>query len=186
MKDFSEAEMPGWKTPLMGQLQDTLGFRSRNKILSSIQCLQKHLKPTDSLLDVGCFTGHLYKELGHENYTGVDLFPEHIEKAREQNPGVRFICSDFHDLEGAWDVVWCCRVLIHTPDFQRAAKKLLTLAKRLLIIVVSLDEKDKVEIETPEDGKVYHRWFSEETLRSVGDCEFVKGTTYVTAVYGGR
>lgn len=47
-----------------------------------------------SILDVGCGVGHLAKwltENGYEGeYTGIDLLPEMIERARELNPGMRF------------------------------------------------------------------------------------------------
>lgn len=182
MKDFSEEEMLGWRTPLMGQSQDESAFNSKNKIEDSIEELKKRLLPTDSLLDVGCFTGHLYRHLGHKNYMGVDIFPENIEKARRLSPEGEFICADLHDLEGQWDVVWCCRVLIHIPDFEKAARKLLTLAKRLLILVVAV-EADKLEIEEHREGKVYFRKFSAETLLSVGKCEIILGKRYATVIY---
>lgn len=179
MKDFTEEEMPGWKTPEMGQSQDSGGFASKSKIDDCINELKKRLRPEDSLLDVGCFIGHLYGELGHENYTGADIFPENIEKAKQLRPGGNFICSDLHDLEGQWDVVWCSRVLIHNPDFQKAVRKLLSLAKRYLILVVAVNANDKVEMH----GSVYFRHFSEETLRSIGECEIIPGKRYATVVY---
>lgn len=179
MKDFTEEEMPGWKTPQMGQSQDQGGFTSKSKIADCIEELKKRLLPTYSLVDVGCFTGHLYGELKHKDYTGVDLFPEHIQKAKEQYPDANFICSDLHDLDGSWDVVWCCRVLIHNPDFQKAARKLLSLARRYLILVVAMNANDKVE----QDGPVYFRHFSDETLRSVGECLIIPGKRYATVIY---
>src|SRR5690242_1117348 len=100
--------MPGWKTTAMKQSQDEESFLSKNKIEDNLKNLRERLRPEDSLLDVGCFLGHLYQELGHKNYTGVDIYPEHIASAQRLNPGVKFIASDLHDLEGKWDVVWCC------------------------------------------------------------------------------
>jgi SAM-dependent methyltransferase len=51
-----------------------------------------------SILDVGCGVGHFAKwlmENGFEGeYTGVDLLPEMVERARELNPGMRFETCD--------------------------------------------------------------------------------------------
>lgn len=49
--------------------------------------LREVLKAEDELLDVGCYHGHLYDYLGHEKYTGIDLFQDHIDKARELHRG---------------------------------------------------------------------------------------------------
>ena len=47
-----------------------------------------------SILDVGCGVGHFAKwltENGYEGeYTGIDLLPEMVARARELNPGLRF------------------------------------------------------------------------------------------------
>lgn len=55
-----------------------------------------------SILDLGCGLGHLYRFLKEEgllernriNYTGFDIMPDFIEKARAAYPGVRFEVRD--------------------------------------------------------------------------------------------
>lgn len=51
-----------------------------------------------SLLDVGCGCGDLLLYLKHRGielkYTGVDLIPDMIDKARELVPSGKFICED--------------------------------------------------------------------------------------------
>ena len=53
------------------------------------------------LLEVGCATGegsaHL-AELGYTRVTGVDIDAEAIAQARENCPGVRFVCADARSL----------------------------------------------------------------------------------------
>ena len=53
---------------------------------------------TASILDVGCGVGHFARwlaENGHEgDYTGIDLMPEMVERARELNPDRRFETCD--------------------------------------------------------------------------------------------
>lgn len=61
------------------------------------------------LLEVGCATGegsaHL-AELGYTRVTGVDIDAEAIAQARENCPGVRFVCADARHLpfaDGAFE-----------------------------------------------------------------------------------
>jgi len=54
-----------------------------------------------SILDVGCGIGHFagwLKERAYEgDYTGIDLLPEMIERARNAHPGFRFERADLLD-----------------------------------------------------------------------------------------
>lgn len=57
-----------------------------------------------SLLDVGCGVGHFaiwLKENGFEgDYTGIDLIPEMVERARETTPDMRFEQADILTADG--------------------------------------------------------------------------------------
>jgi SAM-dependent methyltransferase len=182
MKDYSEEDMPGWKTPDMRQSQDTVfNFRSRRKIEGPIEDLRAVLSEQQSLLDVGCGYGHLYGDLKHSDYFGIDLFQEHIDRAREAYPGARFECMDFREMEGKWDVVWCSRVLIHLPNFIGNVEKLLSLTRQKLLLVVAIGEDSIRKI----DG-FWFRHVSEDLLKSIGPCEIKKYGTYSTVIYDPR
>lgn len=180
MTDFSEEEMPGWKTPAMEQRQDREGFISKKKIAKNLEHLREVLRPEDSLLDVGCYKGHLRPFLGHENYFGIDIFPEHIEEARRLHPDGKFECSDFRELKGKWDVVWCCRVLIHMPDFATNVEILKRLARRKLILVIPVGHKDTID----HEPTVYFRTFARESVETTGPTEILMDTgRYATVIY---
>src|SRR5688572_27460689 len=125
--------MPGWKTPATGQITAHEGWLNgrRVDIRSNFEHMRAHLKPEDSILDVGCYGGYLKDYFGWSNYTGIDAFREHVDLARRWHPqGERcFRIGDLFDLEEKMaDVVICSRVLIHLPRFDEAVAKLISAA----------------------------------------------------------
>jgi 2-polyprenyl-3-methyl-5-hydroxy-6-metoxy-1,4-benzoquinol methylase len=56
----------------------------------------QHFAPEGSILDVGCGEGILQEQLeGYGHYTGIDLFPETIDKAsHKSNARTRFLQAD--------------------------------------------------------------------------------------------
>ena len=59
------------------------------------------LQPNNSVLDVGCGLGHfldwILENVGNVQYTGIDLTPAMIEKAKERYPDANFLQSSLHD-----------------------------------------------------------------------------------------
>lgn len=150
------------------------------KIDKNLKDIREFLKDGDTILDAGCGQGVFYKALGKRpGYTGIDRDAGEIEKAKEAWPEVDFRVGDLYDIKGEWDVVICSRVLIHLPDFEGAMKVLLGCAKRACIILVGTggDVAD-------DEGAVWFRKFSTETLESVGKCEIRKRDPYATVIYG--
>ncbi len=54
------------------------------------ELLRQLIDPSKRVLEVGCGYGRLCRAFVAENYTGVDVNPRAIAKARENNPGYRF------------------------------------------------------------------------------------------------
>jgi SAM-dependent methyltransferase len=95
------------------------------------------------VLDVGTGTGRaaLVLARGGATLTGVDASDAMLAVARQRAAAdgldVRFQAGDVHALDFAdrgFDAVVCLRVLMHTPDWQRAVCELCRVADRLVIV----------------------------------------------------
>ena len=159
-------DMSDWRSTQMKQRNP----HNLDKIQKSIDDIKKILRPEDDLLDIGCYHGHLYKKLGHEKYTGMDLFDHNVERARNLNPGVKFLQGDVFSLEGKWDVIVCCRVLMHLPNFEDAVKRLRSCTRRRLAVVIPTSGTERCDTETneQENEKTYFRTFSREEVIATG------------------
>ncbi len=86
-----------------------------------VQRLLPPPSPNQTLLDVGCGTGHwsgFFAEMGYR-VTGVDIAPQMIEVARPALPECVFQVADLYQLpfgDGAFDVVAAMAVLEFVPD----------------------------------------------------------------------
>lgn len=175
---MSAPEMPGWETTYMTQNN---GYVLK-KVLKNIEYLKTVLRPEDSLLDVGCCEGHIYEKLGHANYQGIDLLESNVEKARVNFPGVDFRQGNLFELEGKWDVIFCCRVLMHIPRFEEAIARLKSCARRYVVIAVPIRDEESLETHVVKQGSMYFRIFSEDTVR-LGKCEVIRSKKYSTVIY---
>jgi cyclopropane fatty-acyl-phospholipid synthase-like methyltransferase len=68
-----------------------------------------------SVLDVGCGLGDLYKffaarGIGVE-YSGMDIVPAFVDRARERFPGAEFMCGDVETLNKEYDYILASGVL---------------------------------------------------------------------------
>ena len=90
------------------------------------------------ILDVGCCTGRELRQL-HSSYEnpvelyGVDLMSGVLEKAKELGPkDCVYKEGDIHKLpfnDDYFDVVYCKRVLIHSPDVKKAIDEMIRVVK---------------------------------------------------------
>jgi SAM-dependent methyltransferase len=151
------------------------------KLSPNLADLREILRPEDSLLDAGCCEGHLYDELKHENYTGIDIVPEHISKAKSRNPSVRYEVGDILNLNETWDVVWCSRVLMHLPNYEKSVESLRKIARRKLIVLVPMwgrfTDIDK------ENGGILFRSFAKDELG--GTEKVISHPSFSTVMYQG-
>ena len=99
-----------------------------------------------SVLDVGCGLGNLYdylKKQGYNfNYTGVDILPEMIFRAKEKNPQAEFFSANIFedDLFGdrKFDVIYASGIfnieLGNNEDFLRnALQKFVSLSNKFIV-----------------------------------------------------
>jgi cyclopropane fatty-acyl-phospholipid synthase-like methyltransferase len=107
------------KNPLLYSSYQKLvgGYRARRKFVED----HLHLKPTHKLLDFGCGPGDILEFLPEVNYTGIDIDPVYIERARlKYGHRARFECSTLKELhleeKGSYDYVIATGVLHHMND----------------------------------------------------------------------
>ena len=89
-----------------------------------IEILKKH--EFDTLLDAGCGPAPLISLLAEmypeKHFTGLDLTPAMIDKAKEKNiPNAEFVVGDCENLpfpENSFDVIVCCESFHHYPNPQ--------------------------------------------------------------------
>lgn len=100
--------------------------------------------PNMRVLDVGCNTGHYLRGLRRIDeslsYTGVDAHQAYISQAKKifaADSHAKFFIKDiFKPLfpRDKYDIVFCCNVLLHLPDFRQPIKNLLVSTKKVCFI----------------------------------------------------
>lgn len=173
--------MNDWKAAFCGQDNPY----KLSKLKKNLEDFRAVWSPEDSLLDVGCNVGNIYKELGRpEKYFGIDLNADLISKARADY-GDKFEVGDLYELDKSADVVLCSRVLMHLPDLEPAIRKLRSAARKHCVLFIPVSTEDSCDIELRSDGLFsYFRAFSEKTLREQGDCVIHEHQPYSTVIYG--
>jgi len=93
-----------------------------------IEALQ--LTPDKSVLEIGVGTGRLAVRLcgDCERFTGIDLSPKTIERAKENLwsfDNAELVCGDFltYDFHGGFDVIYSSLTFIHIVDKRAAIQK---------------------------------------------------------------
>ena len=133
---------------LMGNLPEMESTKQLVKLISEVY------KPEMKLLDVGCNVGHyllgLRKKFPIAIYKGVDAYKQYIEKAKTafaNDPNASFEVKDiFKPLfpDNPYEIVFCCNVLLHLPDFRIPIKNLLESTKHTCFIRTLLGDKSSI------------------------------------------
>jgi SAM-dependent methyltransferase len=125
-------------------------------------------KPGMTVLDAGCNVGHYLRGLRRLDpelsYTGVDAYEVYIDRAHEvfaEDPNTRFEVKDIHAPlfpEEPRDIVYCCNVLLHLPDFRTPLANLLESTREVCFVRTLLGEsttivKRAMTEEFSEDGE---------------------------------
>ena len=115
-----------------------------------VELVREIYQPGMKILDVGCAAGHYYKGLQRIdpaiNYTGVDATVPYIKYAKEhfKDKNVQFFVEDIFNLPdslGTFDIVYCCNVILHLPDFRVPVKNLLKATKKYCFIRTLISDK---------------------------------------------
>jgi len=142
-KFYSELHFPGKYSIEDIEFYDEQGIH--NLYLKEIN---QHLSDNIEVLDVGCGTGLISNlfanKFKNSNFTAID-FSDSINYAKtfannNNIPNIKWVKKDFLKFKTTkqYDVIICCGVLHHIPDYHQALSKLKTLLKpggKLLLAV---------------------------------------------------
>lgn len=115
---------------------DIATFYSKSRKKNLDYCWQnlldivKNIKNGISVLDVGCGSGKLLKDLGDKkiDYLGVDNNSAMLKEARNNYPKHKFVLGDVLDLNSIseinFDYVFCIATLHHIPSWELRIKAL--------------------------------------------------------------
>ena len=111
------------------------------------ELLAPHVRPGETLLDVGCGSGYFYHSLKKRGlpveYHGLDAAPGLVAVGREVMPGFglpadRLRTMRLEDLSGEADHVVCLNVLSNIDNYHRPLERLLRCARKTVILRESL------------------------------------------------
>lgn len=114
------------------------------------ELLAPHVAPGDTLLDVGCGSGYFFHALRSRklpvDYFGIDASATLIGIGQEELPAhglpaERLRVLRIEDLDGEVDHVVCINVLSNLDNFHRPLERLLSIARKTVILRESLKEE---------------------------------------------
>lgn len=145
-------------------------------------------KPGMKVLDVGCNVGHyligLRKKFPKLDYVGADAYKYYIDIAKEH------FANDLHAKfvvksvlkplfpNNPFDIVYCCNVLLHLPDFREPVTNLLSSTKKVCIIRTLIGDNSTI-VKSPltddydKEGNPINFWYL-NTWKKEYFTEFVK------------
>ncbi len=122
-----------------------------------LEWVRGQIQPGDSFLDVGCGDGRLAAVIAPwcAEYTGVELSPVALEKARQRLPRcLRLLSGEVRDLPAGeiFDVALVKDVIQHLPssEARRLLLDTLTRVRRAVLVVGDLPGSESWEIQAGE------------------------------------
>lgn len=105
------------------------------------------LSPEKTVLEIGVGTGRLAVRVAPfcEEFTGIDISPKTIERAKEHLGGfvsIHLICADFseYDFDSRFDVIYSSLTFMHFSEKQKAINKIYGLLNPGGKFVLSIDK----------------------------------------------
>jgi SAM-dependent methyltransferase len=116
--------------------------------LKTTRKFSKLVREGDSVLDVGCASGGFCHEVLKRGakYTGLDITPNLLAKARKRFPKIVFIEGDIRRLPfgcNAFDVVVSWDVIVHVEEYLKAVDELYRVTRRNVIFSCQLWDGDE-------------------------------------------
>lgn len=152
-----------------------------------VELVKEIYEPGMKVLDVGCGPGHYYRGLRRIDdtidYTGLDATKPYINFAKDVFGGIntRFIVGDIFNIPdgiGKFEIVVCCNVILHLPDFRLPIKNLLRVCGGHCFVRTLISDNNYLhkfvygdefdEMNNPKKF-VYQNTYSFETIKSYID-----------------
>ena len=139
---------PEIEWPLVERARGSLPEMESTKQL--VRLVSEVHRPGMRVLDVGCNVGHYLRGLRRLDatleYTGVDAYEHYIEQARaifaddhHAHFGVRDVFGRLFP-DDPFDIVFCCNVILHLPDFRSPVRNLLASTREVCFIRMLLGD----------------------------------------------
>ncbi len=97
----------------------------------------------ETMLDAGCGEGFvadvLLTAMPDVKITGFDVLEDSVKLARQRNPRATFSTGDIYAIDhpdNAFDLVYCCEVLEHLHEPDRALRELARVARNQVVLSV--------------------------------------------------
>ena len=146
----------------------------------TVEILAPHLEPGMTVLDAGCGSGYYYWSFKRRNldieYYGLDYSPSLIDIGRRELasaglPPERLQAGTIENIHETYDAVICCNTLSWCPDFRQPLERLLSAARKFIVIRTNLGAETVYRYEPDgylDDGynhlKAYWNQYSEADM----------------------
>ena len=110
-----------------------------------LELIKKYIKKTDKILEIGCGSGNLLKNIDCDNISGLDISHLMIEECKKIMPKGKFLSGDAENLpfkDNSFDKVIISEVLYYLPDLNKAISEAYrVLNKDGFLLITSLNKK---------------------------------------------
>ena len=137
----------------------------------SISIIKQHLKTGGNILDVGCGTGRLLKQLNGVNRFGLDISSEYLKRLETEE--ITLCLSRIEDMpfkNDYFDMVVCTDVLEHVEDLNECLRNIVRVLKPEGTLLLRVPYREDLSIYLRDNYPYYYshlRNFDENSLRLI-------------------